>query len=623
MQIRSITAIFNASELDTFKSNPVLMDAEFSFGMDNCWFFVNENYKTGIPQRIVWEGNLGIVLHGIVFPRNSTLDVFAKNPDPVLKEVLAKHQNDPQNIPYEFINGAYVGFVIDKANDSFYAFTSFLNSFPLYYCRQSGQLIFSTDFNKLAKLCRISFTEISNGLLEYYHLGANLSSQTALPQVQTVAKGACLKFNGNQITEEYYFKLPQADETLKFEEVVERFADLWSKNLNAIDSKNFKYGLGFTGGIDSRLILAGWPDKSKLVTFTGGQPLHPDYLIADKITKSLGINKNHHLEDYRKSEKLIGFKDMLLLADNPTLVNAVYFMDQFQFRKNLGFNFEMLGLTEYLGGTYHYRSRASIRSTIETTLPLHTSKLLQDNFKTWFTLIKLAMREDVFVEVSELLSPQYKASYSVHLHEMVALVNKQIITDHTVETYLEQFRHIHKMANLLTWSRLPGRNFNERISPSMNIELTDFTARIPLRLRENRKILLAYLKRYHPDFAQFVLSGSVFNANAPWFVHKVFDPYIKAFNAKGFKIPYLQWYIQKSKMVPSLQSTAQFKKFQQSVCEHSPFLKDTLFGHLYQLYKDHPKRRWRLFNIALLERRINLNDAAYAAFLDENYEKAK
>jgi hypothetical protein len=145
------------------------------------------------------------------------------------------------------------------------------------------------------------------------------------------------------------------------------------------------------------------------------------------------------------------------------------------------------------------------------------------------------MREDVFDEAADMLSSQNRDSYSGHLHEMVEMVNKQIITDHTVETYLEQFRHIHKMANLLTWSRLPGRSFNERISPSMNIELTDFTARIPLRLRENRKILLAYLKQYHPDFAQFVLSGSVFNAKAPWLIHKMFDPYIKAFNAKGLK----------------------------------------------------------------------------------------
>lgn len=623
MQIRSITALFNASELASFKSNPLLKDVEFSFGTNNFWFLVNENYKTGIPQRIVWDGNLGIVLHGIVFPQNSNLDDFAKNPDPVLKRILSKHQDDPQNIPYEFINGAYVGFVIDKANNSFYAFTSFLNSFPLYYSWQSDQLIFSTDLNKLSKVCRLSISEVNNGLIEYYHLGTNLSNQSVVPKIQTVAKGAYLKFDGRNIYEDYYFKMPHKDESLKFDETVDRFSDLWKNNLSAIDNITFGYGLGFTGGIDSRLILAGWPDKSKLVTFTGGQPMHPDYLIADTITNKLGIKENHHLEDYRQSDKLLGFKDMLLLADNPTLVNAVYFMDQFLFRKKLGFNFEMLGLTEYLGGTYHYRSRASKKSTIEMSLPLRTSKLLPGNFETYFDLIKLGMREDVFDEVLDMISRQSKDSYSRHLNEMVELVNKQIITDHSVETYLEQFRHIHKMANLLTWSRLPGRSYNERISPSMNIELTEFTARIPLKLRENRKILLTYLKRYHPDFAQFVLSGSVFNAKVPWLVHKICDPYIKAFNAKGFNIPYLQWYIKKSKMVPGLQTTVQFKNFQQSVCEYSPFMKDTYFGQLYQQYKDHPKRRWRLFNIALLERRINLNDADYAAFLNKNYEKAK
>jgi hypothetical protein len=623
LRTKFILASFNAVDYFALKSHPLLVDSEFSFFQENAGFFINEKYKTGIPQRIVWEGNLGIVLHGIVFPKNTSLDDFADNPDPILKAILAKHQNAPHNIPYEFDNGSYVGFVIDKNHHSFYAFTSFLNSIPLYYSLLENQLFVSTDLNRLSKICGKMIIEATNGLLEYYHLGTNLSAETVVSGIRAVPKGAFIRFDGELLRWEYYYVMPNADKANSFNQIVDEFAYLWEENLKAIDSNAFKFGLGFTGGIDSRMILAGWPDKTRLIMFTGGQPLHPDYLIADRITRKLGIKSNHHLEDYRQSDKLRGFKDMLFLSDNPSLITSVYFMDQFKFRETLGFQFELLGLTEYLGGTYHYKSRASLKSTIEMTLPLKTNIIRHTTINDFFVLIKLGLREDVYSEVLGLLSNNQKLSYEHYIADMVQLVNRQIISDHTVETYLEQFRHIHKMANLLTWSRLPGRNYTERLSPSMNIELTDFTARIPLKHRENRKILLAYLKRYHPELSNFVLTGSVFNANTPWLFHKLLNPYIKVLNAKGFKIPYLQWYIQKGKLFNALQNTKQFTCFQKSICEDSDFLKNTIFWPLYQNYNDHPKRLWRIFNIALLEKRINSNDQGYGDFLDNHFERSK
>jgi hypothetical protein len=615
-----IFASFGYAASNTLQENDVLKNSEHVLSDTHTRVFINENYKTGIPQRIVWHEHLGIVLHGIVFPKACSLDAFAENPDAVLKEILAKHQDDPQNIPYEFINGSYVGFVIDKKEHRFYAFTCFLNSIPLYYCVLGASIHVSTDFNRLAKVCNKSLGGTTNGLIEYYHLGTNLSEHTAIDGIFSVPKGAYIKFDGQNLERDYYYILPSDELNISFDDTVDALAELWDNNLKALDSETFKFGLGFTGGVDSRLILAGWPRRDKLITFTGGNPQNPDYILAHHIATKLGLVDNHFLEDYRKSDKLRGYAEILKISDNPLLLNTAQFIDQYKFRQEMGFTYEFIGLTEFLGGVYHYTSRSSIKGLIKTSLPVSRLKKISSNDEYKHT-IRLGMRENLFDEILSFIDSTELKEYNACIDETMELIKVQINANDIFETFIERFRHVYKMANLLTWNKLPGRVFNELLSPSLSISVTDFAAKIPLYFRDQRKILLSYLKRYHPDLSKFVLSGSLFTPAAPWLLHKTFDPYIKTLNALGYKIPYLQWYFNKRKD-QTLQHQVEFVRFQHLVCEESEFLKSTIFGQLYNDHKDHQLRRWRLFNIALLERRINLIEEDYEVFIMRNYEKA-
>lgn len=616
---RFILASYNPFITRNFSEDIVLSGAEQSFGESNVWFLTNENYPTGIPKRIVWNDHLGIVLHGIVFPKNSSIDDFAANPDPVLQAIIAKHMDAPEYIPYEFSNGSYVGFIIDSKKGTFYAFTSFLNSIPLYYCLQKEILYISTDLQRLAKLCGKSASGLTNGLIEYYHLGTNLSVNTAIVDVYSVPKGAYIKFDGKKLETDYYYIMPSDEANISFDDTVDAFDDLWKKNLSALNSQKFRFGLGFTGGVDSRLILAGWPEIDKLITFTGGNSKNPDYILAHHIAEKLGIAQNHFLEDYTYSEKLKGYIDVLKISDNPLLQNSSHFMDQFLFRKSMGFTYEFIGLTEFLGGVYHYTSRSSVSGLIKSSLPV--MKLAKVSGKeAYMEAVRLGVRENMFEEILELIDSDKRTDYASLTYKTIELIKNQVNANDVFETFIERFRHIHKMANLLTWNKLPGRIFNELISPSLNIQLTDFAAKTPLRYRDQRRLLLAWIKRYHPDFAGFVLSGSIFNPGNPWIFHKTFNPAIKSLNALGYKIPFLQWYFNKRKD-QTLQNTFEFARFQNHVCQNSEFLHSTIFGQLYEQHKDHKLRRWRLFNIALLEKRINLNDQQYEAFIMDNYEK--
>jgi len=603
--------------------SPLLKSAEYILKDTDYSFFINEKYSTGIPERIIWLGNIGILLHGIVFPRNSNLDTFASDPDRVLREILEKHTEDLHNIPYEFISGSYVGFVIDKEKKTFYAFTSFLNSIPLYYCDHNDSLLISTDLNRLAKISGKTINQITNGIIEYYHLGTNLSECTGIDGIYAIPKGAYVCYDGSKVTMDYYYRFPSQIRNLSFDDAVAEFKEIWEKNLKALTSKKFRSGLGLTGGVDSRLIFAGWPDQNSLITYTGSHKLHPDYLLARQLTGKIQASENHNLENYSHSDKLKGYAETLLNSDNPLMLNAVFFTDQFLFRKSLGLTYEFIGLTEFLGGVYHYISRSSLAEVFKMIMPVRYHSISNESADSYFSLIKMGLRDHIFEEINGKLTDAQNSGYHQLLQEMITQVRDQMNSGSIIETFLERFRHTHKMANLLTWSRLVGRSYNEMLSPSLNIEMTDFAACLPLKYRDNRKLLLTYLKRYHPELSSIVLTGSILSAKHPWIFHKLLNPFIKSFNALGYRIPYYQWYLKYRKSQQNLQDTAAFSKFQHSVCEDSSFLQSNYLGSLYEEYKTDSKRLWRLFNIVMLERRINLCDEEYSEFVYKHLNHAK
>lgn len=135
-----------------------------------------------------------------------------------------------------------------------------------------------------------------------------------------------------------------------------------------------------------------------------------------------------------------------------------------------------------------------------------------------------------------------------------------------------------------------------------------------MKYRDSRRILLAYLKKYHPETAKFVLSGYVFNANSPWFIYKGLSNYIKAFNAMGYKIPVLQWYI-KRRSSTDFGNQPEILAFQKAICAKANIITETPLISIFQKYPNNPIRLMRLFNIALLQIRLEMGEDNLRDFL--------
>jgi len=576
-----------------------------------CTYYVNNIYYTGLPNKPINEDYVDLLLHGIIFPYNMTLDQFSEQPELYLKEMISKHRNDLSRLPYSIRNGSYCGVAYDETNDEFYAFTCFLNSIPLYYAIIDNCLIVGTDLILIAQLLGLEL-DLSQGLIEYYILGTNLSNMTAFDQIKTIPKGGYLKYKDGSIFVDYYYIMPEEKPVKNFDECVEEFAYLWEENVNALHSEKFNYGLGLTGGIDSRLILSAMKNKRKPILFTGSHPNHPDYLIAKKITSSLGLN-NHYLEDYRFVDRLNGYAEFCSMADNPLLANTIHTHQQMLFRKEKGLVYEFSGSINLYGGEHYYSDRRSYKDTILRSITLPNTKV--DNSREGIqTVISELVRNMALYDDLSFIAKKDVVDFWANIENTYYYCLKQIGKPTSKEFILERLRHIYKSTNLLSWNSLAGRRYNEFISPEMNISLTNFASCIPLKYRDSRRILLAYLKKYHPETAKFVLSGYVFNANSPWFIYKGLSNYIKAFNAMGYKIPVLQWYI-KRRSSTDFGNQPEILAFQKAICAKANIITETPLISIFQKYPNNPIRLMRLFNIALLQIRLEMGEDNLRDFL--------
>ncbi|HNX01384.1 MAG TPA: asparagine synthase-related protein [Candidatus Cloacimonadota bacterium] len=584
---------------------------------DNTQIVVNNIYPTGLPDRIVWHDNLGLIMHGIVFPKDAGIDELAANPDQVFGNMLREYRDKPYLIPFAILNGSYIGVVIDKINRKVFAFTSFLNSIPLYYALLYDTLILSTSYSKISALLEKSIDHVTYGMIEYYQLGTNISALTPIDEIKTVAKGAYLEFDGYRIVHDFYYKMPLNEESRSFDSWVDEFASLWDKSINGLHSHLFKYGLGLTGGIDSRVILAGIKEKEDVLYFTGAHKDNPDYILAKKITASLGLSEHHILEDYTQSNYSQGYLDYLAISDNPIYNNKVYNLDQLKFRADHHLTFELMGLTEFLGGVYHYTDRRKISNMINMSMPLRMHKLDSNSPDSFMNLAFMGLRNTILNDFQSLLSSEQNLEYKNNLQSAIMFLNQQINSHSTLENYLERFRHIHKMANLLSWNRINGRSYVELLSPSMNIDMTDLAARIPLKYRDNRRILLAYLKRYHQRLSKIVLSGYIFSANAPWCLYKGLSPYIKVLNHLGVNIPILQWYMNPNSKQNFIDQR-QIRNIQTHVVNESELIK-SFIHESEDVNSINSLKLMRLCNLALLEKRLKSDETTYQTYLLELY----
>jgi hypothetical protein len=574
-----------------------------------------QNISSGPSDSYLNSDGISLLIHGLAFTESTVL-CSSDRANNDLRKIVQDNLHDLRLVPLSIINGSYVAVCSNNLERCGYAYTCFLNSIPLYYIHYDKCLIVSSNFTVLRRISSGFTADLYEGVAEYYSLGTILSSNTGVKGIKSIPKGAWLRYSGGRIELGFYYTMPEEDRRVSFSSWVDEFAYKWDKTIATVQKTHLKYGLGLTGGVDSRLILAGMKDRRSPLFFTGSNPDHPDWLLSHFITQRLGIS-NHVLEDYSSTDKLRGYAEYCALADNPLNLNHMYYSDKLRFRIMQNLAFELIGLTEFLGGVYHYRDRRSYLDTLRMSGPIKKHPVGKD-LGSISKLVILGLRNQIFnSDLDDVIDAN---QFQNELTNIAELLLPQLGEFSDEESFLERFRHIHKMANLLSWSHLPNRRYLECFSPSMNIELTSLACRIPLCHRDSRKLLFSYLTKYHPELSMFPLSGYGFTPDHPWILYKLLGPQIKVLNHLGLKIPVKQWYLTNSKF-KDIDSMPEVYEFQRRICKKSELVRETVLSSVMKRFPNDKLRLMRLFNIALLDISEAVGGEQYERYLLDTMEE--
>jgi len=582
----------------------------------NWTLYAEESTVHIFPPKVIWssenKSGIGIFINGLVYPNNTTLDAICAKPLEYLQSLIDRRVDDFESIPLDFHDGVFHGLLFNTAKQEIIAFNSYLNHAPLYYYSSHEIVVLSSSISLITETFRDQISFDTSGIDEYVRYGINLSNNTIIKNLRCLQKASILRIKHGILSEKVYSPFPQQENSWTKERAGERLHELWEYNMSQYANTARGLGLGVTGGVDSRLIIAAWNKSIPLLPFTGSNTLDSDYLVAHRLCKILGYN-NHTVEDYtvlNKEAVQNSFIEYLCNVDNPLTTSTFVLQEQIEWRKSKGIDIQLYGNGgETIGGEHYYLSRSSMKGIVRMMLPFKETPFT-NNFERTKHLIVMGLRGRSIQNTDHHLLSYVKTPESDE--QLESSINKIVLPflndTKTEEMFLERFRALYKYSNLLYYNFLSCRSHYELVSPFFSKLMMDFALTLPITVRNDRKLVLAVLKKYYPAASQVILTGSIFSPNAPHSLYKFTKPVIKGLNAKKMKIPYLQWYLQPHTDPINIAYDEKIALFMNNVISTSDLIKKSSTS-------TDEFTRWRLFTLVLAEKRFMLSMQQYREFL--------
>lgn len=252
-----------------------------------------------------------LICKGIFYPEDSI------NSEKLLENIIK------YGIEYIYSLKSYIcGIFYDLKENLIYLFSDKIGYFNLYYSYNKNFLCISDSFNEILKNFKFNLDDIDiDSIYEFIIFEFPLFENTFIRKIKTLPMGTLFKIDLNEKNlqkKQYFDYVFRINQNLTFEKAIEKLNSLFEKSIERIiriNKKTTTYGLGLSGGMDSRLIAYYLiKNRIKLKTFIFGEKESDAYYIANKLRKllrldhyELGYNKNF----FKECDKSINFNPMI------------------------------------------------------------------------------------------------------------------------------------------------------------------------------------------------------------------------------------------------------------------------------------------------------------------------
>lgn len=188
------------------------------------------------------------------------------------------------------LRGDFNILILRQDQFEFILFNSHLGIIPMYFHKDRDQLIFSSNINAFP---RIDFNRPNySGILEQILFNYQISNDSILKEIYLLPAGNFVESkNGEMIFSRYadfhdLFKKPGLGKNESVHFLNEKLSDA----INLLPTNGKQYGLSFTAGFDSRLLLSYLLSNTKPYTYSFGTESAKDITVPHHISEIVKLD---------------------------------------------------------------------------------------------------------------------------------------------------------------------------------------------------------------------------------------------------------------------------------------------------------------------------------------------
>ena len=259
------------------------------------------------------DRSVALFFHGELFNPTSGLS------DP--EYILMRYIKFGEKCLHE-VEGIFHFFIFDGRKRTILLFSDPFGLLPIYYTQTKNSLIFSGEVKALLQDDTVTRLPDFESIGDFFHFGQILGQKTLLRGVKLLAPASFLMFSMDECKlelkkywhmESLFVEHGGYSNILTPSDAVDLLIEAIQKNSDSSE----RLGLSLSGGLDSRVILAGLQRKTKgLSTYTLGLEGCADQKLADQMA---GVAKTNHEFIVLDQQYIENFeemvKQMIMLSD--------------------------------------------------------------------------------------------------------------------------------------------------------------------------------------------------------------------------------------------------------------------------------------------------------------------
>jgi len=507
----AIAGVFNAGGIKQIHAKKMIAELEVYFQRKDYWenkeFAASRlHHGTIAPSHqpvISKDGNICLFMDGELYNsdelQNNKTSTILDQAQFCLSLYLKGKNED-----YALLDGSFSLVIYDSRAPKITLITDRLGTRPLIYTLWKGNLFFSSHIHALLQNTDIPRRMNKQAVMEYFLFQRTFGDNTLYTDIFAIPGATIVTFDGGKPREEKYWNLIWKKPFFSKKEGPFIIAEAIIKALQRRTKDDLRYSLLLSGGVDSRMLMAGLEKKIGSITFAPFK--NREYATAKKVADL--FNSPHRFYPLQTENYFQCWDEATSLMGGMLKAPVGYFDIMKSFKETTDITLNGLGLDFTLRGSRLPR-RLKRYARVPWLLRLEEETVgqsLMNNYKSnigphfWRNLFNPSLKSEIDDNINSSMNgviDRFK-EHNDNLYNLWDFV--------TLETSYKQDGY---------GSSLAIRFFLEDRNPAFDNELIDIYLSMPLYWRFNQSIYRKALQHLSAEAAKVIDATSTFKAGLP------------------------------------------------------------------------------------------------------------